>query len=108
MGIIFAVAFCSLILFSLYRGQNPFHSFRTSERSLYLAAGFVHSLAMGLFNLSLSVSLVVIVMPFRSMSPIFVLLFSYFFLRELEKITKLIILGTVLTLIGGILISIYM
>lgn len=106
LGIMFTASFGSLVLFLFYRGQNLFHSFCTPERKLYLAAGGVHCVAMGFFNLSISVSLVTIAMPFRSMSPIFVLMLSYFFLRKLEKITTWVILGTAFTVIGGTLIGI--
>ncbi|KXA98101.1 hypothetical protein AKJ40_04940 [candidate division MSBL1 archaeon SCGC-AAA259M10] len=106
LGIIFTVGFCSLLLFSFYSGQNLLHSFRASEKKFYLAIGGVHSAAVGLYHLSISVSLVTIVTPLRSTSPVFVLPLSYFFLRELEKINKWIFLGTVLTVTGGILIGI--
>jgi uncharacterized membrane protein len=48
---------------------------------------------------------VVVVTPIVSALPMFVMLFSFFLLREKEKITPFMVLGGVLITVGGALIS---
>ncbi len=108
LTIAFSTALVSAILFSFFDKRNPLRSFQSNEWNLYIFAGFAHALAMGLLNLGLSIYPIVIIQPFRSMTPLFVLLLSYFFIKKLERINKWITLGTIFTVIGGILIAMCM
>jgi len=55
---------------------------------------------------ALSLAPVVIVSPIQSTNPLFTLLWSYLFLRRLERITLRLILGSILIVFGVILITI--
>ncbi|KXB08810.1 hypothetical protein AKJ56_00310 [candidate division MSBL1 archaeon SCGC-AAA382N08] len=106
--ITFSTSLIAMTLFYLVTGRSLLAPFRAKEKKIYLATGYTHSIAILLFNFSLFISPVVITVPFRSMSPITVLILSYFFLKKLEKITTKIIIGTLLAVLGGVLIGIFM
>ena len=55
---------------------------------------------------ALSMVPVVVVGPLQSTQPLFTLVLSHFFLRKLERITRRLILGTVLVVAGITLITI--
>ena len=82
--------------------------FRSKERNLYIVTGLLASAVHGLRYLSLSMSRVVVVDPFLSITPLFVLLLSYLFLRKLERITALLIFGSVLVVLGAISMGMFM
>ena len=46
-----------------------------------------------------------IVQPISAMTPFFALFLSYLFLRDVERVTRLVVLGTILTVGGGALIG---
>lgn len=103
--IIYITALSAMTIFFFYKGRSPLDPFESSEKYIYLVAGFVHFIAVTLFYCALSFSPVVYVAPIRSISPIFVLLLSFVFLSRLEKINYKLIFGVILTVIGGILIG---
>jgi uncharacterized membrane protein len=68
---------------------------------LYFAlAGVAENLAVFMILTALSLGTVNVVVPLSSVSPIFVLVLSFFFLRGLEILTARIVIGTVLIVIG--------
>lgn len=97
-----------LIGFSIVRGNSPLRVLKSNEKVLYGAAGIAYILALIFAWLGFSLTRVVVVYPFRSMSPMFVLVLSYIYLRRLERITKSLILGSILVVLGGSLIGIFM
>jgi drug/metabolite transporter (DMT)-like permease len=54
---------------------------------------------------ALSIGDAVVVTPLSSLHPLVVLGLSYFFLKDVEKITKKIVLGAVLSVFGVVLIT---
>lgn len=108
LGIKFSAGLGLLILYFLIRGRSPFAPFKSAERKSYILTGFAVAIGMLLFYLALRVSRVVVVMPFWSLTPLFVLIFSYLYLKKLERITKGLVLGTVTVIIGAILTGIFM
>lgn len=97
-----------LTAFFYSRGDSPLHPFRAREKKLYLLVGISQTAAFGLLYAALSVARVTVVMPFRSLTPFFVLVVSSLFLSKLEKITWEVVLGVALTVVGAILVGIFM
>ena len=71
-----------------------------------LLAGLAASLGIVSSFFALSLAPVVTVSPLQSTSPLFAMLWSYLFLRRLERITPRLILGSILVVFGVILITI--
>ncbi len=94
--------------YSLARGFSPFRPFGAVERRMYLYAGVAQTAGFFLVFSALSISRVVVVAPFQNMQPFFVLILSYVFLGELEEITKLLTLGSIMVVVGAIVIGIFM
>lgn len=68
-----------------------------------LISGVAASLGIMFSFVALSVAPVVIVSPLQSTNPLFTMLFSYFFIGHLEKITPRLLLGSLL-LVGGVIL----
>ncbi|HEU5324020.1 MAG TPA: DMT family transporter [Methylomirabilota bacterium] len=71
----------------------------------FVVAGVAENLSVLLVVVALSVGHVSVVAPLASVSPIFVLVLSFFFLRGLEILTARIVVGTVLIVAGVYLIT---
>ncbi|MFO7966199.1 MAG: EamA family transporter [Archaeoglobaceae archaeon] len=99
------IAIIALNAYFLWKGMSPIEPFRSDERKLYVGAGVFSSITMGLFYLSLDISRVVVMMPFRSLSPLFVVIISYVFLQRLEKVTRLLVVGSILVVGGTALVG---
>jgi uncharacterized membrane protein len=69
-------------------------------------SGFISSVAFLFYFLALNSSFVVKIQPIAGSNPLFALLFSYIFLRDVEHINSRIILATILIVIGIVLITI--
>lgn len=102
------IAFTTVLLLFLIRGWHPFRPFRMQERGLYFGAAIAATLFLACFYLALSITPVVVVTPLRGTDPLFVVIISYFYLERLEKITKVLVIGVVLTVLGGALIGIFL
>ena len=61
---------------------------------------------MAVFVLCTFVGDVVIVAPLASLHPLVVVGLSYFFLKEIEKVTQKIVLGAIMVVLGVVLITI--
>lgn len=105
LAVKFAVALIALNAYFVWKGFSPIEPFRATERKLYVGAGVFSSITMGLFYLSLDVSRVVVMMPFRSLTPLFVVILSYVFLQRLEKVTRLLVMGSILVVVGTALVG---
>lgn len=102
---------CSLsvaVLFFRYKDWNLLSPFRSQDRGLYLGAAI--SLAGGSVCtfFALNLAPVSVVTPLRGTGPLFVLMISYLYLKRLETITKKLVFGVLLTVIGAVLIGIFM
>jgi uncharacterized membrane protein len=71
----------------------------------FILAGVAENLSVFLLVAALSFGAVSIVAPLSSVSPIFVLVLSFFFLRGIEILNRRIVLGTVLIVTGVYLIT---
>lgn len=108
LAIYYSVSVIILALFFQYKGWSLFRPFRVQERDLYLGVSTaVISFAI-FYYLALSVAPVSVVTPFRGTGPLFVLIVSYLYLKKLETITKRLVFGVLLTVLGAILIGIFM
>jgi len=74
----------------------------------YFLIGLVCALAFYLNFLALSFSRIVVVNPIWQVAPLFVLLLSYIFLPQLEKITNKIIIGSIIIVLGTITVILFM
>jgi len=70
-----------------------------------VAAGVAENLSVLLVIVALSVGSVSVVAPLASVSPIFVLVLSLFFLRGIELLNARIVVGTLLIVAGVYLIT---
>lgn len=71
----------------------------------FVAAGVAENLSVFLIVAALTVGSVSVVAPLASVSPIFVLVLSFFFLRGIELLNARIVVGTVLIVAGVYLIT---
>jgi uncharacterized membrane protein len=96
------VAFTAFLLVS---GQREAMACRGRSLALFIAAGIAENLSVLLVIVALSMGTVSVVAPLASVSPIFVLVLSLLFLRDIEALNGRIVLGTVLTVAGAGLIT---
>lgn len=96
------------VLFLQYNGLRIWRPFYDGERVLYIAAALIFALITAFVYISLDIAPVIVVRPLRGTSPFFVLLLSHLYLKDLEKITKKLVLGAILIVLGGILIGLFM
>ena len=104
-----AVALLSGTLVLLVIGARDLRTNLAQNRKgvgLLLLAGILASLGVVSSYFALSLAPVVMVSPLQSTSPLFVILWSYLFLRRLERITPRLILGSILVIFGVILITV--
>lgn len=108
IAIMHSISLLILSGYYLWKGDSLLDPFLVEENYLYLGAGL--SLAGGLVSLFLGLNIadLVVVIPLKSLAPLFVLILSYSFMRRLEIINKTIILGTALIVSGTILIGAFM
>ncbi len=71
----------------------------------FAAAGVAENVGVCLVVLALSVGTVSVVAPLASVSPIFVLVLSFFFLRGIEMLNRRIVVGTLLIVSGVYLLT---
>ncbi len=102
------VALLILTFFSRYKSWNLSNSFNTEERSLYFGVGVSYVVFYLFFYFALSIAPVSVVSPFNGTGPLFVLIVSYLFLKQLEKITKILVVGIILTVLGAVLVGVFM
>ena len=97
-----AVAFGS---FMVATGQRDALVVRGRPLAYFAAAGLLENTAVFLNIVALGMGTVSVVTPLYGSSPIFVLLFSFFFLRGVEVLTARVVTGTALIVLGIYLIS---
>jgi len=99
------MAFVAFTLFLLASRQHD--AMRCRGRSLvyFVGAGLAENLGVFLVLVALGFGAVSVVAPLTIISPIFVLLLSFAFLRGLEILNARLVLGTVLIVLGVYLIT---
>ena len=63
-------------------------------------SGFISSIAFLLYFMALNASYIVKIQPIAGSNPLFALIFSYIFLRDVERINRQAILATLLIVSG--------
>ncbi len=71
-----------------------------------LISGVAAGLGVVASFFAFSIAPVVVVSPLESISPLFTLLWSHLFLAHLERITPKLVLGSILVILGVILVTI--
>lgn len=73
----------------------------------YLAAGLANTAFVVALYAALDVAPVVVVAPIVQASPLFVVVLSYLFLQDLERVTGRLALGAAVVVGGGVLVAVY-
>jgi len=97
----------SLLLFSVFLlSRGTLHLVKIHKRSLpyFGPAAFASATAQLLSFVALAAGEVSTVVPLLNMIPLFTVLFSVLFLREVEKVNLRVVLGTVLMVAGAVVI----
>jgi uncharacterized membrane protein len=93
-------AFVAFTAFLIATRQTGAMACRGRSLLYFVAAGVAENLSVYLIVLALSLGTVSVVAPLASVSPIFVLVLSFFFLRGLEILTARIVIGTLMIVAG--------
>jgi uncharacterized membrane protein len=100
-----SAAFVAFSGFLLSAGQRATMTCRRESLPYFVAAGVAENLSVLLIIVALTVGSVSVVAPLSSVSPIFVLVLSFFFLRGIELLNARIVSGTVLIVVGVYLLT---
>jgi len=91
--------------FLLASGQGRAMVCRGPSLGYFVAAGLTENLGVFLVVLALSLGAVSVVAPLTNATPLFVIVFSLLFLRGIEVLNARVIMGSVLIVIGSVLIT---
>ena len=91
--------------FLLASGRRDVLAWRSEGVLFFVAAGVAENAAVLLYIVALGMGTVSVVAPLYGASPIFVLIFSFFFLRGVEVLTRRVVGGTVLIVLGVYLVT---
>lgn len=91
--------------FLLASGQGRAMVCRGPSLVYFVAAGVTENLGVFLVVLALSLGAVSVVAPLTNATPLFVIVFSRLFLRGIEVLNARVIMGSVLIVIGSVLIT---
>jgi drug/metabolite transporter, DME family len=91
--------------FLLASGQGSLMLCRGQSLVYFMMAGLAENVGVYLLLEGLSIGTVSVVAPLASVSPIFVLALSFFFLRGIDMLNRRIVFGTVLIVSGVYLIT---
>lgn len=72
----------------------------------YLLAGLANTSFLASYYLGLSVAPVSVVTPLMQTTPLFVALLSYLFLPDLERLTRYVVVGVVLVVVGATVVAV--
>jgi drug/metabolite transporter, DME family len=98
-------AFVAFTAFLLATRQWTAMACRRESVAYFVAAGVAENLSVLLLIVALTAGSVSVVAPLSSVSPIFVLVLSFFFLRGIELLNARIVAGTVLIVAGVYLLT---
>lgn len=94
-------AFVAYTAFLLASGQRGLMVCRGRSFVYFMMAGVAENVGVFLLLEGLSIGTVTVVAPLASVSPIFVLALSFFFLRGIDMLNRRIVAGTLL-IVGGV------
>jgi len=97
-----------LLVYLLYRHGNDFDSFLRAPKRAYayfVGCGLLSAFSLFVLFAALSRGRVVIVDPLSSPTSLFAILFTALFLRGIEVITRQLIVGAVLVVVGVVLMT---
>ncbi len=100
-----SAAFVAFSAFLLMAGQRAAMACRRESVPYFVAAGVAENLSVLLVIVALAAGSVSVVAPLSSVSPIFVLVLSFFFLRGIELLNARIVGGTLLIVAGVYLLT---
>ena len=100
-----SAAFLAFTAFLLTAGQSGAMTCRRESIPYFVAAGVAENLSVLLVIVALTAGSVSVVAPLSSVSPIFVLVLSFFFLRGIELLNARIVAGTILIVAGVYLLT---
>lgn len=94
--------FMTVINFTLRRfGQFKFNS---QSCFYFLLAGLASSFAYSFYMQALKYGEVNVIAPLVNMGPLFILILTFLFLREIEKLTAKVVVGSTMVVFGGAMI----
>ena len=88
------------------KGESILYPFRAEQKNSYMLGGITLSIGLGILFAGLEIGKVVFIVPLKSTSPLFVLIFSYLFFRDLENITREVVIAAAIIVMGAIMIGI--
>ena len=93
--------------YATVRGKRGFQSAQPRSYAYFAASGVLTAVALlSLFTaLSLPAGRVAIVESMASTAPLFTTLFAYVLLRDLERVTRGVVAGAVLVVVGAALVT---
>jgi uncharacterized membrane protein len=104
IGFSAALIFYVLLMFLSTNRRTNF-SFRKDLR-LFWKAGVFMAAGVGLVGFALNSENLSIVAPLSQLEPLFILFFTFVYLKELESISTKLVLSTILIVMGAIFVSI--
>jgi drug/metabolite transporter (DMT)-like permease len=107
VGITVAFFTANIVLIA-FKSSMPIMGTYEIDRKAFLtlsAAGVLGLMASGSLWTAILISSVSTTMPLSRISPIVVVIFSYFFLGKQEIVTRRVFIGAIFVVIGGVLIS---
>ncbi|MSQ32941.1 MAG: hypothetical protein EXR60_00750 [Dehalococcoidia bacterium] len=108
VALLFSLAVGTGVLFLMMARESP-SLLQVSKRKgilFLLLSGCFSALGVGLFYYTLSIAPVVVVSPLVGIHPLFAILFSYLFLRDLERVTLRLVLGALMVTAGVAVIAV--
>lgn len=104
----FSLLFGTVVL-SAATGKNFEIGVRTNKKAIYLLllAGVLNGVAGVSYYSALAVAPVVVVSPISASTPLIVTLCVHLFLQRLERVTRQVVIGCLLIVIGGALVATY-
>ncbi|MBM3947404.1 MAG: hypothetical protein FJ315_08435, partial [SAR202 cluster bacterium] len=108
VAVLFSLAIGEGVLFLMMARQTGalFHLSKRKGMVILLLSGCLSAAGVALFYYSLSVAPVVVVSPLVGTHPLFAILFSYLFLRSLERVTLRLLIGALLVTAGVAVIAV--
>ncbi len=100
-----SAAFVGFTALVLAAGHGRAITARGQSLAYFIAAGVAENTSVFLIVVALGLGTVSVVAPLYGSSPIFVLLLSYFFLKDIEHLSVRVVTGTVLIVLGVYLIT---